>query len=61
MADFGYASFAQTEIGRLEELRLSALEARIEADLELGRHADLVGELEALVAEHPLRERLRGS
>jgi predicted ATPase/DNA-binding SARP family transcriptional activator len=45
---------------RLEELRLSALEARVEADLALGRQADLVPELEALVAEHPLRERLRG-
>ena len=60
LADFGYASFARAEIGRLEELRLSALEARIEADLELGGHTDLVGELEGLTAEHPLRERLRG-
>jgi DNA-binding SARP family transcriptional activator len=59
LADFEYASFARTEIGRLEELRLAALEERIEADLALGRHAQLVGELEALVREHPLRERLR--
>jgi DNA-binding SARP family transcriptional activator len=59
LGDVAYHSFAQTEIGRLEELRLLALEARIEADLRLGRHADVVGELEALVAEHPLRERLR--
>jgi predicted ATPase/DNA-binding SARP family transcriptional activator len=44
---------------RLEELRLSALESRIDADLALGKHAELVGELEALVAEHPLRERPR--
>ena len=51
---------AQTEIARLEERRLVALEERIEADLELGRHGDLVGELEALAARHPLRERLRG-
>jgi YVTN family beta-propeller protein len=51
---------AQSEIGRLEERRLVALEERIEADLALGRHADLVGELEALIAQHPLRERLRG-
>jgi DNA-binding SARP family transcriptional activator len=58
LADVAYHSFAQTEIGRLEELRLSALEARIEADLRLGRHDEVVGELEALVAEHPLRERL---
>ena len=59
LGDVAYHSFAQTEIGRLEELRLSAFEARIEADLRLGRHAEVVGELEALVAEHPLRERLR--
>src|SRR5262249_26314567 len=45
---------------RLEELRLVAVEERIEADLLLGRHADLVGELEALVGRHPLRERFRG-
>ena len=50
----------QTEQGRLEELRLAALEARIEALLAVGRHAELVAELEALVAEHPTRERLRG-
>jgi DNA-binding SARP family transcriptional activator/nucleotide-binding universal stress UspA family protein len=60
LADFAYASFAQTAIERLEEIRLAALEQRIEADLTLGRHADLVGELEALGAEHPLRERFRG-
>jgi YVTN family beta-propeller protein len=60
LSDFAYESFAQTEITRLDERRLVALEERIEADLALGRHADLVGELEALVAEHPLRERLRG-
>ena len=52
--------FAQPEAGRLEEVRFSALEERIEADLALGRHADLVGELEALVSRSPLRERLRG-
>ena len=51
--------FAQHEGARLEELRLAALEWRIEADLALGRHRDVVGELEALIAEHPLRERLR--
>jgi tetratricopeptide (TPR) repeat protein len=59
LADFAFESFAQTEIARLEERRLVALEERIEADLVLGRHADLVGELEALVKEHPLRERLQ--
>jgi DNA-binding SARP family transcriptional activator len=60
LADFAYASFAQTAIARLEEIRLAAVELRIDADLALGRHDELVGELEALVAEHPLRERLRG-
>lgn len=60
LADFAYEPFAQREIARLEELRLVAHELRIDADLELGRHGDVVGELEALVDEHPLRERLRG-
>jgi DNA-binding SARP family transcriptional activator/tetratricopeptide (TPR) repeat protein len=60
LADFAFEPFAQAEIARLEELRLGALEDRIAADLELGRHAQLVGELEALVSEHPLRERPRG-
>jgi DNA-binding SARP family transcriptional activator len=59
LADLAYESFCQAEIARLDELRLAALEDRLRADLELGRHADLVGELESLVAEHPLRERLR--
>ena len=45
---------------RLEELRLAALEDRVQAELALGRHSGLVAELEALVAEHPLRERPRG-
>ena len=52
--------FAQSERPRLEELRLHALEERIDADLALSRHAALVGELDALVAESPLRERMRG-
>jgi ABC-type transport system substrate-binding protein/DNA-binding SARP family transcriptional activator len=60
LADFGYESFAQEEIRRLEELRLSALEERIEADLALGRHEDVLSELESLVAANPLRERLQG-
>ncbi len=51
--------FARHEGARLEELRLAALEWRIEADLALGHHRDVVGELETLIAEHPLRERLR--
>ena len=60
LSEFVYERFAQREINRLEELREAALEERFEAHLALGRGADLVGELEALVAEHPLRERLRG-
>ena len=60
LADFRYDGFAQAESGRLEELRLVCLEERIEAELALGRHAALVGELEATVVEQPLRERLRG-
>ncbi len=59
LTDFAYEAFAQEEIARLEELRLMALEERIGADLALGRQAELVGELEALTARHPLRERLR--
>jgi DNA-binding SARP family transcriptional activator len=61
LADFAYESFAQTAIARLEELRLVAVELRIDADFVLGRHDELVGELEGLIAEHPLRERLRKS
>src|SRR4051812_46834184 len=54
------APFARAERARLTEQRLWALEQRIDADLELGRNAELVPELERLVHEHPLRERLRG-
>ncbi len=60
LADFALEPFAQSEIARLEEARITALEERIEADLALGRHAELVGELESLLTAHPLRERLRG-
>jgi YVTN family beta-propeller protein len=60
LADFALEVFAQSEIARLEEARISAFEERIEADLALGRHSELVGELESLVTAHPLRERLRG-
>ena len=60
LGDFAFDPFAQAEIARLEEARVSALEERIEADLALGRHAELIGELESLVAAYPLRERLRG-
>jgi DNA-binding SARP family transcriptional activator len=60
LAEVAFEDFAQAEIRRLEELRLVALEARIDADLHQGRHAELIGELEALVAEHCTRERLAG-
>jgi DNA-binding SARP family transcriptional activator len=59
LADFAYESFAQPAIARLEELRLSALELQIEAELALGRHAEVVGRLQELAATHPLREKLR--
>jgi YVTN family beta-propeller protein len=58
LSEFAYERFAQGEIARLEEMRLSALEDQIDADLALGRHTELVAELEELVREHPLRERL---
>ncbi len=58
LADFLDAPFAQAERGRLDELRLAALEDRISADLALGRHAALVAELEHLVGCHPFREQL---
>ena len=60
LGDFTYQRFAQAEIARLEEQRLACLEERIERDLAAGLHADLAGELEELVADSPLRERLRG-
>jgi DNA-binding SARP family transcriptional activator len=60
LAEFAFAGFAQDEIRRLEDERLAAIEARVEADLAVGRHAELVGELQELVARHPLRERLHG-
>jgi ABC-type transport system substrate-binding protein/DNA-binding SARP family transcriptional activator len=60
LADFRYDSFAQEEIRRLEELRLAALEERIEAELALGRHEDVLSELESLARANPLRERLQG-
>ena len=59
LADVAYEAFAQPEIARLQAQRLVALEQRIDADLALGRQRELIGELEALVAEHPLRERPR--
>jgi DNA-binding SARP family transcriptional activator len=59
LADFAERRFARSEIARLQELRLSCLEQRLEHDLAAGRDAELIGELEALVQEHPLREHLR--
>jgi DNA-binding SARP family transcriptional activator len=59
LADVRYEPWAQGEIRRLEELRAAAIEERVAAELELGEHARVVGELEPLVAEFPLRERLR--
>ncbi|MGH3873413.1 MAG: BTAD domain-containing putative transcriptional regulator [Pseudonocardiaceae bacterium] len=58
LAEFGLELFAQAEIARLTELRLAALEDRVQADLALGRHAELCGELSQAVLEQPLRERL---
>ena len=60
LADFEFADFAQREIRRLDELHLETVEGRFEAMLQLGRHGAIVAELETRVAEHPLRERLRG-
>jgi DNA-binding SARP family transcriptional activator len=59
LADLAYEPFAQLEIARLDRLRVEAVEQLIEAKLALGRHGDLVGQLEALIGEHPYRERLR--
>src|SRR3954454_3703321 len=59
LGDLTFAPVLQPDIAHLEELRLTALEDRIDADLALGRHTDLIGELELLAAENPLRERIR--
>ena len=61
LAEFQDEPFARSEGARLDDLRLAALEDRIEADLALGRHADLVGELEVLIEQQPHRERLRAA
>ncbi len=59
LADLEFEPFARVEVERLEELRLAAVEERVDAELALGRQLALVSELEALVAEHPYRERFR--
>ena len=59
LADLADEPFAPAEIKYLDELRLAALERRIDADLELGRHSDLIAELETFVQEDPRRDRLR--
>jgi DNA-binding SARP family transcriptional activator len=60
LADLAHEEFAAAEVRRLEELRVVALEERVDADLALGRHEELVADLEALAAAHPYRERLHG-
>src|SRR3954452_2159782 len=60
LADLTFEECLQADIARLEELRLTALEARADADLALGDHAGVIGELERLATEHPTRERIRG-
>jgi DNA-binding SARP family transcriptional activator len=60
LCDVDSETLRWVEAPRLEELRLAALEARIDAELQLGLHAELVGELHALAATHPLRERFAG-
>jgi DNA-binding SARP family transcriptional activator len=60
LADLEFESFARLEVRRLETLRLQVVEDRIDAELAAGRHAPVCPELEQLVAEHPMRERLRG-
>jgi DNA-binding SARP family transcriptional activator len=59
LSDFAYADFAQAEASRVEEIRQAALEDRVQADLERGRHGEAISELERLIAAEPLRERPR--
>ena len=59
LGDVANERFAQAESARLDEVRLAALEARIALDLDGGRHAEVVGELDALVSAHPHRERFQ--
>jgi DNA-binding SARP family transcriptional activator len=59
LEEFTYEGFARAEIDRLDELRIAAMEDRIEADLALGRHGEVLAEIESLLPRWPLRERLR--
>jgi DNA-binding SARP family transcriptional activator len=59
LGDLAYEQFAQGPIARLEELRLAAIERRLEAELALGRHSEVIAELRELTLAHPLRERFR--
>jgi DNA-binding SARP family transcriptional activator/ABC-type transport system substrate-binding protein/streptogramin lyase len=59
IADVAYEAFARADVERLEELRVVAVEERIDTELALGRHDTVAAELEPLIAQHPLRERLR--
>ncbi|MFW2380392.1 MAG: BTAD domain-containing putative transcriptional regulator, partial [Acidimicrobiales bacterium] len=60
LEEFMYEAFAEAEVTRLEEMRVAALEDRIDADLRTGRARELIGELESLVRQHPTRERMTG-
>lgn len=60
LADLEFEPFARMDIEHLDELRLGAIEDRVDAELALGRHAELAAELDVLVKDHPLRERLVG-
>src|SRR5829696_6905854 len=60
LADLEFAEFAQAAVAELEEQRLDAVELRVQAQLDLARHREATAELQRLVAEHPLRERLHG-
>jgi predicted ATPase/DNA-binding SARP family transcriptional activator len=60
LAEFAYEEFASAEVSRLSEMRLAAVEERLDMELQLGRHRAVISELEALVTAHPLRERPRG-
>lgn len=60
LEDFAYEAWAQADIARLDELRVEAVQARIDADLDRGMARELIGELESLVRQYPLQEHLAG-